>query len=445
MNRQYTRDTPPISKTVLKQFYCIFLFFLLTFFFVSQSSANPEVTYGPIKKGQSLWTIAEETRPDNTVSIEQVVYAFYHLNPDAFQANNMNLLKTGSYISIPGSDVIKKVTPKEAKQSLSKHAHALALLRADAKQLKKSKHKTKKYHHQIKKIQQRLAKYRYESKKWNSTYKKLVKAKRRYAKSKRETRQLRKLLLEKSTIVATAVTKKPPAPKTDSIVLEKLTQIQGQLTHLEQSNQSLVDKSKNLDLLNKRIAVLEDELGITDQLVVQLKNVVESMQDDIKEQNKKADILQNSLKALKNHKHKENVDSNNNSDTTQQDANLQGSGSDTSDIESLRIKLSPKEQQTFAHLEIEEKPVVEAPLQELKETPQIEYHSSEIKHASFREIEIENTTYNKIEISSSYPHETTQNKKSDLPLTFITIGGYINGFILIFVLFILLFRRTSPH
>ncbi|MEJ1374753.1 MAG: FimV/HubP family polar landmark protein [Candidatus Sedimenticola sp. (ex Thyasira tokunagai)] len=76
-----------------------------------------EKVYGPIRGGETLWVIARNTRPDEAVSIEQMMMALQQRNPDAFRRNNVNLLKRGVELVIPQSDLIKRMTRKEAKQA----------------------------------------------------------------------------------------------------------------------------------------------------------------------------------------------------------------------------------------------------------------------------------------------------------------------------------------
>ena len=77
---------------------------LFSFAFSSTSFAKPENTYGPTKTGQSLWQIAKESQTNSSYSLEQLVIAFYKLNPNAFLSGNMNMLKKGVYLAIPSDE-----------------------------------------------------------------------------------------------------------------------------------------------------------------------------------------------------------------------------------------------------------------------------------------------------------------------------------------------------
>lgn len=61
-------------------------------------------SYGPVGSGDTLWTIAQGTRPDASVSMNQMMLALLRANPDAFIDNNINRLKKGAVLRIPGRE-----------------------------------------------------------------------------------------------------------------------------------------------------------------------------------------------------------------------------------------------------------------------------------------------------------------------------------------------------
>lgn len=71
-------------------------------------------TFGPTGASDTLWTIASRVRPDNSVSMQQVMLALQDLNPDAFIGNNINRLKRGEVLRIPSIDQIQSRTRAEA-------------------------------------------------------------------------------------------------------------------------------------------------------------------------------------------------------------------------------------------------------------------------------------------------------------------------------------------
>ncbi|MCG7199544.1 hypothetical protein MD273_07390 [Marinobacter pelagius] len=79
-------------------------------------SAN---TFGPTGPSDTLWTIASRVRPDNSVSMQQVMLAIQDLNPDAFIGGNINRLKRGEVLRVPTRDQIQSRTRAEATRIVS--------------------------------------------------------------------------------------------------------------------------------------------------------------------------------------------------------------------------------------------------------------------------------------------------------------------------------------
>ena len=74
-------------------------------------------SYGPVKRSETLWVIAKKLRPDNSISIEQMMMAIQKENPDAFNRGNVNLLKRGAVLSLPDRQTIEQLTRVEAKRA----------------------------------------------------------------------------------------------------------------------------------------------------------------------------------------------------------------------------------------------------------------------------------------------------------------------------------------
>ena len=68
-----------------------------------------------VRSGDSLSKIASRTQRAG-VSLDQMLVALFRGNAHAFIDNNMNLLKAGSVLSVPGSDAAAAVNPAEARQ-----------------------------------------------------------------------------------------------------------------------------------------------------------------------------------------------------------------------------------------------------------------------------------------------------------------------------------------
>ncbi|MCK7594673.1 FimV/HubP family polar landmark protein [Pseudomarimonas salicorniae] len=70
--------------------------------------------YGPVRDGETLWSIAEFVRPNDTVSMNQVMLALLAANPDAFIDQNIHRLKRGAVLRIPTADEVRAVAEQAA-------------------------------------------------------------------------------------------------------------------------------------------------------------------------------------------------------------------------------------------------------------------------------------------------------------------------------------------
>jgi pilus assembly protein FimV len=77
---------------------------------------NQSDTYGPIVSSDTLWQISQSYRPNNSLSIYQVMQAIYELNPNAFEQQNINFLKDGSILRMPSEAYISSVNNSQAQQ-----------------------------------------------------------------------------------------------------------------------------------------------------------------------------------------------------------------------------------------------------------------------------------------------------------------------------------------
>jgi len=73
-------------------------------------------SYGPVRSTDTLWVIAKNTRPDSSVTIQQMMMALQRSNPGAFSRGNVNLLRKGAVLAIPGRDIIEEMTPQDARE-----------------------------------------------------------------------------------------------------------------------------------------------------------------------------------------------------------------------------------------------------------------------------------------------------------------------------------------
>lgn len=66
--------------------------------------ASSASEYGPVATGETLWEIASTTRPNEAVTVNQMMLALLRANPEAFYRDNVNALKRGAVLRIPGSE-----------------------------------------------------------------------------------------------------------------------------------------------------------------------------------------------------------------------------------------------------------------------------------------------------------------------------------------------------
>ncbi len=92
------------------------------------STPTPSPSYSggdyTTSKGDTLWALASSMRPETSVSIQQTMMALYRNNPDAFEQNNINNLKSGEVLSVPDLDEIRQVSKAEAIQKTLEHNQA---------------------------------------------------------------------------------------------------------------------------------------------------------------------------------------------------------------------------------------------------------------------------------------------------------------------------------
>jgi pilus assembly protein FimV len=81
-------------------------------------------SFGPVAEGQTLWTIADQNKPDPGVSISQMMLALQRANPEAFIDDNINQLKRGAVLRIPARDEVTTLGVAEAEALVREQATA---------------------------------------------------------------------------------------------------------------------------------------------------------------------------------------------------------------------------------------------------------------------------------------------------------------------------------
>jgi pilus assembly protein FimV len=81
---------------------------------VSVAQQPASNSYGPVRRSETLWSIANRLRPDEGVSIEQMMLALQRANPRAFEGNNINRLLEGVTLTVPTRDEVLSMSRREA-------------------------------------------------------------------------------------------------------------------------------------------------------------------------------------------------------------------------------------------------------------------------------------------------------------------------------------------
>lgn len=79
---------------------------------VAVATASGE--YGPVATGETLWEIASTTRPNEAVTLNQMMLALLRANPEAFYQQNVNTLKRGAILRIPGPQELSATEASQA-------------------------------------------------------------------------------------------------------------------------------------------------------------------------------------------------------------------------------------------------------------------------------------------------------------------------------------------
>ena len=78
-----------------------------------QLGSSP-ATLTPSVVTAALWSIAERLRPGSDVTVQQMMQALLRANPQAFMNNNVNRMKAGVTLKIPGRDDVLSMSAREA-------------------------------------------------------------------------------------------------------------------------------------------------------------------------------------------------------------------------------------------------------------------------------------------------------------------------------------------
>lgn len=79
-----------------------------------------------VERGDTLWGISEQVRPDGRVSMNQTMLAIFEANPEAFQ-DNINRLNAGAVLRVPSADEIFRISRGDATREVRKQNAAFGL------------------------------------------------------------------------------------------------------------------------------------------------------------------------------------------------------------------------------------------------------------------------------------------------------------------------------
>ncbi|WP_417550393.1 FimV/HubP family polar landmark protein [Methylophaga sp.] len=86
----------------------------------SWSPTRDNISEYKVQSRDTLWSIAERTRPSADISMHQMMIGLLNANPQAFQQNNVNSLYAGSTLNIPTTNEITRLSASEAKSEIDR-------------------------------------------------------------------------------------------------------------------------------------------------------------------------------------------------------------------------------------------------------------------------------------------------------------------------------------
>lgn len=84
-------------------------------------------SYGPVTRNDTLSEIASRIRPAPHLNIYQIMVALIRSNPHAFVRGNINNLKKNIILTVPATEVIEKISKRQARRIFMDHASNIGL------------------------------------------------------------------------------------------------------------------------------------------------------------------------------------------------------------------------------------------------------------------------------------------------------------------------------
>jgi pilus assembly protein FimV len=95
----------------------------------SRAPVTSPTTYGPVRRNETLWGIAESVRPDRSISMNQAMISLFEANPDAFDGN-INRLRAGATLRVPDFAEMTRLSTREAAAEVRRHNREWSQARA---------------------------------------------------------------------------------------------------------------------------------------------------------------------------------------------------------------------------------------------------------------------------------------------------------------------------
>ncbi|MFM5464084.1 FimV/HubP family polar landmark protein [Aeromonas simiae] len=81
---------------------------------VAPATTTRSERYGPVRRSDTLWSLANRYRPSSRVSVYQTMVAIYEKNPRSFADGNINHILVGSSILLPTEQEARRISEAEA-------------------------------------------------------------------------------------------------------------------------------------------------------------------------------------------------------------------------------------------------------------------------------------------------------------------------------------------
>lgn len=78
--------------------------------------------YGPVRDGDRISLIAQRTRQNSKIGLNQLMLSILEANPNAFEQGNLNKLKRGAMLKLPAERKAFKIDKKQAAQLVLNHS-----------------------------------------------------------------------------------------------------------------------------------------------------------------------------------------------------------------------------------------------------------------------------------------------------------------------------------